>query len=350
MPPVTIHPDASANGGMESRQTPNREIWLAGGCFWGLEAYLELLDGVEFTQVGYANGDTLGPTYEDVCYHNTGHAETVYVRFDEDRLPLPRLLAYFFRAIDPTTLNRQGSDRGVQYRSGIYYMDESMKPVIDAAIDELQKSIRAMVVVEVRPLRNYWPAEEYHQHYLAKNPHGYCHVDLSVLDADPGAKRNRHSAAAAEKYPRPDQQNIREKLTSLQYRVTQEEATEPPFTNEFEDNHRAGLYVDVVTGEPLFSSRDKYDSGSGWPSFTRPVSPGVIIAKADHSLYPPRVEIRSRSGNSHLGHVFDDGPPDRGGRRYCLNSAALRFIPLEKLAEEGYGDYIGLVRGPEAGT
>jgi len=319
-----------------------RDIWLAGGCFWGLEAYLDRLRGVVWTQVGYANGDTDNPTYEQVCYSNTGHAETVFVRYDPAQIPLATLLAYFFKVVDPTTLDRQGADRGRQYRSGIYYRDAVDEPVIRAVIVAEQRKYRAPVVTEVMPLYNYYPAEEYHQKYLAKNPGGYCHININSLKGDVMAKSE--PPAAKPPYALPDPEDLRRRLTPLQYHVTQEEGTEPPFDNEYNHNKAAGIYVDVVSGEPLFSSRDKYDSGSGWPSFTRPITPEAVTTRIDRRLWPERVEVRSRHAHSHLGHVFDDGPRDRGGLRYCMNSAALRFIPLERMAELGYAEWIPQVK------
>ena len=331
-----------------------REIWLAGGCFWGLEAYLDKLRGVVHTNVGYANGSTEDPSYEQVCGGSTGHAETVYVQYDPKHIELATLLTYFFKVVDPTSVNRQGNDRGSQYRSGIYYKDTADKAIIEQVIAQEQKKYSAPIATEVLPLSNYCAAEEYHQKYLDKNPHGYCHIDLSSLDKDPLAKVNGparpaavtgtdKAAEAPRTYAKPSREEISEKLTEMQYRVTQSCGTEPPFANEYWNNHEKGIYVDVVTGEPLFSSRDKYDSGTGWPSFTRPIVADAVSTKTDRSLVMERTEVRSQYGDSHLGHVFPDGPKDRGGRRYCMNSASLRFIPLDKMAEEGYGEFIPFV-------
>ena len=325
---------------------PNyREIWLAGGCFWGLEAYLDKLNGVVYTDVGYANGNTENPTYEQVCNSNTGHAETVYVQYDPKRIDLATLLTYFFKVVDPTSVNRQGNDRGVQYRSGVYYKDSEDLAVINRVIALEQSKYKEKIATEVVPLRNYYVAEAYHQKYLEKNPNGYCHIDLTILDKDPMAKNNtleKESGNAI--YIKPSSEEIKKKLTVMQYQVTQKDGTEPPYVNEYWNNHEDGLYVDIVTGEPLFSSKDKYDSGTGWPSYTNPITSDAVVKKVDKSLFMDRVEVRSRIGGSHLGHVFDDGPKDRGGLRYCMNSAALRFIPLGKMAAEGYGDFIPLVK------
>ena len=312
----------------------NKQIWLAGGCFWGLQAYLDRLYGVNETVVGYANGNTTHPTYEQVCYQNTGHAETVSVDYEDSKIPLSTLLEYYFKVVDPTSLNRQGNDRG------IYYLDTADLPLIRQAMAEEQKKHSSPLVVEVLPLKHFFAAEEYHQKYLDKNPAGYCHIDLSSLDEDPGAKHNRAILRA-----KPDPAELRQRLTPLQYHVTQQAGTEPPFHNEYYENHHNGIYVDIVSGTPLFSSRDKYDSGSGWPSFTRPIDPAALQTRTDRSLFEARTEVRGRDSDSHLGHVFADGPRDKGGLRYCINSAALRFIPLEQMQEQGYGEYIREVVG-----
>ena len=329
----------------------HREIWLAGGCFWGVEAYLDKLDGVVYADVGYANGNTENPTYEQVCYSNTGHAEAVYVQYDPQRIQLATLLTYFFKVVDPTSLNRQGNDRGIQYRSGIYYKDTADKATIEQVVAGEQKKYSAKIVTEVVPLRNYYVAETYHQKYLVKNPNGYCHIDLKSLDKDPMNKENvkaksdkQHESAVAKTYKKPSPEEIKKKLTDLQYQVTQKDGTESPFNNEYWNNHEAGIYVDVVTGEPLFSSRDKFDSGTGWPSYTRPIAPEAVTVRTDKKLFMERVEVRSRVGDSHLGHVFNDGPVDKGGLRYCMNSASLRFVPLAKMAEQGYAELIPQVK------
>lgn len=344
--------DSSAPRTVQPKLAPqHREIWLAGGCFWGLEAYMDKLNGVLYANVGYANGNTENPTYEQVCSGKTGHAEAVYVQYDPQKIDLTTLLTYFFKVVNPTTLNKQGNDKGIQYRSGIYYKDAADKVVIDQVIAQQQKKHMSNIVTEVLPLTNYYQAEEYHQKYLAKNPTGYCHIDLSTLDKDPRTKANTpqtdspktDSSAVKSPYAKPSEDELRKKLTGMQYHVTQNDGTEKPFLNDYWNNHAVGLYVDVVTGEPLFGSKDKYDSGTGWPSFTKPVAADVLVKKVDNALYQNRVEVRSRYGDSHLGHVFEDGPRDRGGLRYCINSAALRFVPLDKMASEGYGEFISLV-------
>lgn len=312
-----------------------RQIWLAGGCFWGIEAYFAQIDGVVETSVGYANGRTKNPSYEDIPF--SGHAETVQISYDTGILSLESLLTYFFRIIDPTLRDRQGPDIGKQYRTGIYYQDDSDLVVIQKVIANEQVKYRRPIATEVLPLENYYLAEEYHQDYLKKNPGGYCHVDLSNLP-------ERQVKVDPSLYDKPSQDVLKKRLSPIQFSVTQEDHTEPPFANEFWDNNRKGIYVDIVTGEPLFVSSDKFDSGCGWPSFTRPIDEDVIVEKSDHSLGMVRTEVRSRLGDSHLGHVFDDGPQEGGGLRYCINSASLEFIPLEEMEEKGYGRFIPLVR------
>ncbi len=306
------------------------EIYLAGGCFWGLEKYLESIQGVTETQSGYANGETTEPTYEEVC-SGSGHAETVKVVYEPDILPLSFLLSLFFGAIDPTSVNCQGNDRGIQYRTGIYYTDISDRPVIEQSLNDLQEQLGKPVMVEAAPLVNYCPAEDYHQKYLDKNPGGYCHIKPAVFYRAASAVVNPAD------YSPPDKETLSKVLTPQQHDVTQASATEPPYNNEYWDLYTPGIYVDITTGEPLFSSADKFDSGCGWPSFSKPVDPNVLREKRDLSHGMIRTEVRSRVGGAHLGHVFDDGPKEQGGLRYCINSAALKFIPKEEMEREGYG-------------
>lgn len=325
------------NPGLSYEGRELKEIWLAGGCFWGVEAYMARIYGVADVTVGYANGKTENPSYSDVSYKNTGHAETVHVRYDPQRVNLKTLLEYYFKIIDPTVKNRQGNDVGSQYRTGIYFKDENDLVIIKEVMAEVQKKYSKPVVTEVQPLTGYFLAEEYHQDYLEKNPNGYCHVDFSTLEeqstvkVDPGL------------YSKPNDATLRKTLTKEQYAVTQLNDTERAYTNDYWDNYEPGLYVDVVTGEPLFSSGDKYDSGCGWPSFTKPIDPEVVKYREDKSHGLLRTEVRSRVGDSHLGHVFNDGPPDKGGLRFCINSASIRFIPLDELEKEGYTQFIMLV-------
>lgn len=308
------------------------EIWLAGGCFWGVEAYMARVYGVYDVTSGYANGHTEDPTYEQVVRGNTGYAETVHVTYDPERVDLEKLLNYYFKIIDPTILNQQGNDRGEQYRTGIYYTNEADKEVIDRVIAAEQERYDDPIVTEVQPLTAFTLAEEYHQDYLEKNPDGYCHVEFDSLE-----NQEIPSLIDPALYPKPSEEEIKAKLTKEQYEVTQGKGTERAFSNEYWDNYEPGIYVDVVTGEPLFSSADKYDSMCGWPSFTKPIDPAVVLEYEDTSYNMVRTEVRSRTGDSHLGHVFEDGPKDRGGLRYCINSAAITFIPQADMEAAGYG-------------
>ncbi|WP_312279097.1 peptide-methionine (R)-S-oxide reductase MsrB [Oscillibacter sp.] len=313
------------------------EIYFAGGCFWGLEKYLASIHGVKSTQVGYANGNKESPTYEEVCHSDTGHAETVKVTYDPAVLPLEFLLDLYYEAIDPLSHNRQGGDVGTQYRTGIYYVSTEDAPVIETSIARLQSRFSESIAIEVLPLRNFSAAEEYHQEYLNKNPGGYCHIGKARFERAANAIVNPAA------YSAPDTAELRQKLTPEQYAVTQRNATEPPFENKFYQTFMHGIYVDITTGEPLFSSSDKFESGCGWPSFSRPIDPRVIREKEDFSHDMARTEIRSRVGNAHLGHVFSDGPKESGGLRYCINSASLRFISKEDMEREGYGFLLGLI-------
>ncbi len=324
---------AAKKSAATSYPSNSAEIYFAGGCFWGVEAYMEKITGVTDVTVGYANGKTENPSYEDLLYRDSGHAETVHVTYDPAVISLEALIQYYFRIIDPTSVNRQGNDTGVQYRTGIYYTNEADRAVIDAQISALQKKVDGKIAVEVTPLVRYDLAETYHQDYLAKNPGGYCHIDLSLAD---------QPLVDDKKYPKPDDAALKTQLTEEQYQVTQHNATERSFANEYWNFFEDGIYVDVATGEPLFSSKDKFESGCGWPSFSKPIVDEVVNYETDTSFNMTRTEVRSRSGDSHLGHVFEDGPQDLGGLRYCINSAAIRFIPLDRMKEEGYGYLLSL--------
>lgn len=323
------------NEKVDYRSADLKEIYLAGGCFWGLEAYMERIYGVADAVSGYANGNTEDPKYEDLIYRDSGHAETVKVLYDPGKIDLEKLLAYYLKVVDPTGLNKQGNDRGTQYRTGIYFTDPKEESRIKNVLKEEQKKYDKKIVIEVLPLDDFTMAEEYHQDYLKKNPNGYCHIDIYQAD---------EPIIDASKYPKPSDEELRKKLTDIQYRVTQKNETEYAFSNEYWDNKEAGIYVDVATGEPLFSSADKYDSGCGWPSFTRPIVKEVVEYYEDNSYNMKRIEVRSRSGDSHLGHVFEDGPKDQGGLRYCINSASIRFIPLDEMGSQGYGYLTYLVK------
>lgn len=303
-----------------------RDIYLAGGCFWGVEEYFSRVSGVTEAVSGYANGKGNTTKYELIG--QTGHAETVKVTYDKNQISLREILLHYFRIIDPTSVNKQGNDRGSQYRTGVYYTEKEDSPVIDEVFAEQAKKLEQPLAVEKGPLQNFVEAEDYHQDYLKKNPNGYCHINVNQASypvIDEGL------------YHKPSDEEIKKNLTAQEYAVTQQNDTERAFSNRYWDQFEDGIYVDIVTGEPLFSSRDKYDSGCGWPSFSKPISPDVATYKEDKSFNMVRTEVRSRVGDSHLGHVFTDGPKDKGGLRYCINSLSIRFIPKAEMESKGYG-------------
>lgn len=307
------------------REGSMKDIYLAGGCFWGLQKFFDCVDGVIETEVGYANGISENPSYREVCSGRTGFAETVRIKYNESVIPLRGILELYFKVIDPTIKDRQGNDKGTQYRTGIYYVDLQDKEEIILFIQEQQKHYSSQIVTEVFPLKNFYPAEEYHQKYLDKNPHGYCHLGSDAFET-------------ARNYNCHNQTDALKKLSKEQYGIMVKGYTEPPFSSEYVENDKEGIYVDAATGEPLFSSFDKFDSKSGWPSFTKPISDDAIAEKTSSPFGTATVtEVRSGSGDFHLGHVFNDGPKDRGGLRYCINGSALRFIPSEDMEKEGYG-------------
>lgn len=312
-------------------------IYLAGGCFWGVDEYFDRIDGVVDVVSGYANGTTENPTYEEVIYANTGHAETVSVTYDSSKIDLTDILLYYFKVIDPTSLNRQGNDIGSQYRTGIYYEDPNQVETIEKVIAVEQEHYKKEIVVEVLPLEHFFLAEEYHQDYLKKNPRGYCTINLQ--EAKTGVERD-DSLGASNVYSKPSDEELKESLTAEAYSVTQENGTDTPFTHPYDPLDQKGIYVDVVSGEVLFSSEDKYDAATGWPTFTKPIEKDSLKEFKDSSLGMNRTEVRSRLADSHLGHVFEDGAKETGGRRYCINGSALRFIDYEEMTAEGYEEYL----------
>lgn len=317
------------------------ELYLAGGCFWGTEHFLKQIDGVISTKVGYANGNGTDPTYEQVCTDKTGFAEAVHIVYNPQVLPISLLLQLYFKTIDPTSLNQQGGDIGTQYRTGIYYTDKADLPLIRAEIDKLSKQYKRVIMVEVLPIKNFYAAEDYHQDYLDKNPSGYCHIPQALFEY---AKQANKIKEGERRYEKKSDSELKKQLTPLQYEVTQHAATEQPYNNEYDKEFRPGIYVDITTGEPLFLSTDKFESGCGWPAFSKPIDNHLLEEKHDTSHGMQRTEVRSAIGKSHLGHVFNDGPKEKGGLRYCINSASLRFIPKDKMVEQGYGKFLPLVK------
>ncbi len=331
--------EVNAEKEAEKANSGTANLYFAGGCFWGTEHFFKQIRGVISTEVGYANGRLQhAPSYEEVCSGNTGFAETVKIVYNPQVVDLKLLLQLYFKTIDPTSLNKQGNDVGDQYRTGIYYTDAGVKTTIDEAIAALAKNYKKPIVVEVSPLQNFYQAEEYHQDYLDKNPRGYCHIPTKLFEV--ARKANPEPI----KFKKLTEAELRSRLSKEQYAVTQQNATETPFANEYWDEQREGIYVDITTGQPLFSSLDKFQSGCGWPSFAKPIDKKLIEEKEDKSYHMIRTEVRSKLGDAHLGHVFDDGPKQLGGLRYCINSASLRFIPKEDMEKEGYGEYLVLFK------
>ena len=349
---------------------------FAGGCFWCVEEAFEKVPGVAAAVSGYSGGDEIDPKYEQVSGGLTGHTEAVQVYFDPKVITYEGLLQALWRTANPTDAEGQYVDRGKQYRPAIFYRNEAQKQAAETSVKALEASGRydAPVVIEIVPFKDFYEAEEYHQEYYKKHPVRYKfytfnsgryqfiekvwgedkEVDYSRYRPENSDGSGTADLGGSDRQPiqvvgfdpdnfeKPDDKVLKARLTEEQYYVTQKNGTEPPFRNEYHDEKRPGIYVDVVSGEPLFSSRDKFDSGTGWPSFTKPINPDWVVEKEDRTFFGVRTEIRSRYADSHLGHVFNDGPAPTG-LRYCMNSAALKFIPVEEMEEQGYGALISEV-------
>lgn len=316
---------------------PLEKATFAGGCFWCTENAFHRLDGVIEAISGYTGGEKESPTYEGVCSGKTGHFEAVLITYDPSKISYKELLNFFWKQTDPTDDQGQFADRGSQYRTAIFYHNQEQKVLAEKSKKELGKSKRfeKPIATEILPFTKFFPAEKYHQDYATKNV-------LHYQAYKKGSGREKFIEEKwEENHRKPSEKELRKKLNPLQYQVTQKCGTERPFNNEFWNNKREGIYVDVVSGEPLFSSKGKFDSGTGWPSFFKPLEPDNIVEKKDSSGGMIRTEVRSKQAGSHLGHLFEDGPAPTG-LRYCINSAALRFIPKEDLEKEGYGAYKNL--------
>jgi peptide methionine sulfoxide reductase msrA/msrB len=319
----------------EQQSTSRRELaTFAGGCFWCMVTPFEEQPGIYSIVSGFTGGHKENPTYEEVCSETTGHAEAVQITFDPDVFPYAKLLDLFWRQIDPTDTGGQFFDRGASYRTAIFYHNDEQKQLAEASKQELAASGRfdKPIATEIAPAGPFYAAEDYHQDFHKKNPLRY-----KMYRQGSGRDAFIQRAWSARK----DTDELRQRLTPIQYSVTQESGTEPPFRNEFWNHKEEGLYVDIVSGEPLFSSFDKFDSACGWPSFHQPLQDASVKEKVDTTHGMIRTEVRSGEADSHLGHVFDDGPGPNG-LRYCINSAALRFVPKDDLEKEGYGDYLHL--------
>lgn len=368
-PQLLTHSQGPAALEKMSSTTPYKTAVFAGGCFWSVTSDFEKIPtGIISVISGYTGGTNEDPTYSN--YTEGGHREAVEITYDPAKVSYGELAQYLLQHIDPTDAGGSFYDRGPEYTSAIYYESEDEKKSAEDVISNITKEniFSKPIVTAITPRVKFWPAEDYHQDYAKKNPIQYglyraatgrdafvektwqgkditIHHTTTMNPEETTHANNASSSAMTDSwkhFTKPNAEELKKKLTPEQFQVTQQEGTETPFRNEYADNHADGIYVDVVSGEPLYSSKDKYDSGTGWPSFVKPISPDDITTKEDNGLISSRTEVRSKIADSHLGHVFNDGPADRGGMRYCMNSAALRFIAKENLEKEGYGEFAHL--------
>ncbi|WP_018143837.1 peptide-methionine (R)-S-oxide reductase MsrB [Alloscardovia criceti] len=323
-----------------SNEENSAVVYLAGGCFWGIEEYFRKVKGITGLRVGYANSTVENPSYEEVCAGGTDAVEALEIHYNPEVVSLRVLTLLFLDVIDPWSCDRQGHDTGRQYRTGLYLsgdaaLKQAQRATFEKALAQLENREQRKSAVEIEDLVNFYPAEDYHQDYLVKNPDGYCHISVQAMLRVP--ERQKYIERIWE-------------LNNLSYRVTQNADTEQPFANAFDQTFEPGIYVDIVSRKPLFVSTTKFDAGCGWPSFSKPINNDDVVEVQDFSLFGrPRIEVRAKESGIHLGHVFNDGPSSMGGLRYCMNSAALEFVPLEEMEHKGYGDLIPLVLDGESG-
>ncbi|MBI4845597.1 MAG: peptide-methionine (R)-S-oxide reductase MsrB [Candidatus Omnitrophica bacterium] len=339
--------DAQMKNAIEQQDKKIDKAVFAGGCFWCMEADFEKVKGVKEVISGYMGGNIKNPTYDD--YAEKGYKEAVAITFDTTKISYKELLDFFWQHIDPTDSGGQFCDRGHGYTSAVFYHTDEQKRLADESKKELEESgkLGAPIATNIINAGMFYAAEDYHQDYYKKKPLEYklyrlgCGRDRQLKNRCLNIANNAGDTAHESKYKKLNQQKLKKKLSGMQFKVTQENGTEPPFENEYWDNKKEGIYVDIISGEPLFSSRDQFKSGTGWPSFTQPLEPDNVVEKQSRSGFDFRMEIRSKHADSHLGHVFNDGPKYTG-LRYCINSAALRFIPKDELKQQGYEDYLKL--------
>ncbi len=314
---------------------------FAGGCFWCMDAPFEKIDGVKDVISGYAGGHVKNPTYEEVETGTTGNVESVDVIYDPNVVSYSELLTIYWKQFDPTDAGGSFYDRGSQYKSVIFYRSQTEKEVAEKSKELLNKSgiFKKPIATKIEQFTSFYPAEKYHQHYYKKNPVHY--EEYRKASGRDNFIMGVWGDIGIDRYKKPSDEKLKKELTPLEYNVTQNGSTETPFNNKYWNNHKEGIYVDIVSGEPLFSSKDKFESGTGWPSFTKPIDPRYLSKKVDSSMGMERIEVRSTFGDSHLGHVFNDGPAPTH-LRYCINSASLKFVPKDQMAKAGYGEFLWL--------
>ncbi|MEK7579285.1 MAG: peptide-methionine (S)-S-oxide reductase MsrA [Patescibacteria group bacterium] len=337
-------------------------ITLAGGCFWCTEAYFQEEEGIIDAVSGYAGGSEDSASYLMVAKGTTKHREAVQITYDPQIISTEEVLDIYWSHIDPTNTEGQFADNGFQYTTAIFYQNDEQKEIAIDSKTRLEGSnlFDAPIVTVIVPLTTFFAAEEYHQDYYKKAEDHYERYKkasgragfvedtwakdaaIQFLESEQTNTMDTNDASKKDSYNYTDEEiaELLKNLDPLAYHVVAESGTESPFNNAYWDNKADGIYVDVVTGKPLFSSTHKYDSGTGWPSFWRTIDDDSVTMHEDKSLSTTRTEIRSDAG--HVGHVFEDGPTEEGGRRFCTNSASLRFVPKAEMTKEGHGEYLYL--------